>query len=116
MGRTIHQPSSTARLVQPSWRPRMRCKFLLPFLLASLFTLSPLAWAAHMHHTGAKSSGAEQYLETVSELTARARANVYFANPQSPFRGVPVNFVNVGRGKLTSERLIRAPSSPCPVL
>jgi YD repeat-containing protein len=40
-------------------------------------------------------------VEQVSELSSRARANVYFANPQSIFRGVQVNFVNVGTGNLT---------------
>ena len=40
-------------------------------------------------------------MEQVSELSSRARANVYFANPQSIFRGVQVNFVNVGAGNLT---------------
>ncbi|MGB8128625.1 MAG: DUF6531 domain-containing protein, partial [Candidatus Angelobacter sp.] len=43
----------------------------------------------------------DQYVEHVSELSSRARANVYFANPQSLFRGVQVNFVNVGTGNLT---------------
>jgi YD repeat-containing protein len=40
-------------------------------------------------------------VERVSELSSRARANVYFANPQSIFRGVQINFVNVGTGNLT---------------
>jgi len=43
----------------------------------------------------------DQYVEQVSELSSRARANVYFTNPQSIFRGVQVNFVNVGTGNLT---------------
>src|SRR5947209_11042463 len=41
------------------------------------------------------------YIETASELTSRARANVYFANSQSIFSGVQVSFVNVGTGNLT---------------
>jgi len=43
----------------------------------------------------------DQYVEQASELSSRARANVYFANPQSIFRGVQINFVNVGAGNLT---------------
>ena len=42
-----------------------------------------------------------QYVKLASELTSRARANVYFTNPQDIFRGVQFNFVNVGLGNLT---------------
>src|SRR5436305_15109427 len=44
------------------------------------------------------------YIETASELTSRARANVYFVNSQSIFSGVQVSFVNVGTGNLTFMR------------
>jgi YD repeat-containing protein len=40
----------------------------------------------------------------VSELTGRARANVYFSNSQGIFQGAQVNFVNVGSGNLTFSR------------
>jgi YD repeat-containing protein len=53
------------------------------------------------HHKSSSNSQLDQYVEQVSELSSRARANVYFANPQSIFRGVQVNFVNVGAGNLT---------------
>lgn len=53
------------------------------------------------HHKSSSNSPLDQYVERVSELSSRARANVYFANPQSIFRGVQVNFVNVGTGNLT---------------
>ena len=53
------------------------------------------------HHKSGANSPLDQYVEQVSELSSRARANVYFANPQSIFRGVQVNFVNVGTGNLT---------------
>src|SRR5437660_1634921 len=41
------------------------------------------------------------YVRLASELSSRARANVYFANPQNIFRGVQFNYVNVGFGNLT---------------
>jgi YD repeat-containing protein len=43
----------------------------------------------------------EQYVEQASEFSSRARANVYFPNPQSIFVGVQFNFVNTGSGSLT---------------
>ena len=51
------------------------------------------------HHSS--DSQLDQYVEQVSELSSRARANVYFANPQSLFKGVQVSFVNVGTGNIT---------------
>ena len=53
------------------------------------------------HHRSSSNSPLDQYVEQVSELSSRARANVYFTNPQSIFRGAQVNFVNVGTGNLT---------------
>jgi YD repeat-containing protein len=64
-----------------------------------LILLTNLALA--QHHKSSANSPLDQYVEQVSELSSRARANVYFANPQSIFRGVQVNFVNVGTGNLT---------------
>jgi len=66
----------------------------LVLLLVSNFTFA-------QHHSSHSNSQLDQYIEQVSELSSRARANVYFANPQSVFRGVQVNFVNVGTGNLT---------------
>jgi YD repeat-containing protein len=43
----------------------------------------------------------DQYVEEASEFSSRARANVYFPNPQSIFNGVQFHFVNVGSGNLT---------------
>jgi YD repeat-containing protein len=43
----------------------------------------------------------DYYVEHASEFSSRARANVYFPNPQSIFKGVQFDFVNVGSGNLT---------------
>jgi YD repeat-containing protein len=69
--------------------------------LATLVLLLITNLAFAQHHSSKSSSQLDQYVEQVSELSSRARANVYFANPQSIFRGVQVNFVNVGTGNLT---------------
>lgn len=68
--------------------------FSLIFSLATSLTFA-------QHHNPISNSEFDQYVGQVSELSSRARANVYFANPQSLFRGVQVNFVNVGTGNLT---------------
>src|SRR5436190_1240727 len=52
----------------------------------------------------------------VSELTGRARANVYFPNPQSIFNGVQVSFVNVGKGNLTFQRRDMVTSGVIPLV
>lgn len=57
----------------------------------------------------------ETYVEQVSELSARARANVYFANPQAIFNGVQVGFVNTGTGNLTFLRRDMVSSGWIPV-
>ncbi|HYX53375.1 MAG TPA: DUF6531 domain-containing protein, partial [Candidatus Limnocylindrales bacterium] len=69
------------------------------FTASIVLVCSTLAVAQHSTH-----SQLDQYVEQVSELSARARANVYFTNPQSIFRGVQVSFVNVGDGNLTLQR------------
>jgi YD repeat-containing protein len=69
----------------------------LPTLVLILVTNLTFA----QHHSSNSPSPLDQYVEHVSELSSRARANVYFANPQSLFRGAQVNFVNVGVGNLT---------------
>jgi len=70
-------------------------------ILATLVLLLITNLAFAQHHSSSSNSQLDQYVEQVSELSSRARANVYFANPQSLFRGVQVNFVNVGAGNLT---------------
>jgi YD repeat-containing protein len=44
---------------------------------------------------------AKSALHIVNELSNRRRLTTFFANEQSPFHGVQVNYVNVGRGNLT---------------
>jgi YD repeat-containing protein len=46
-------------------------------------------------------STAESALHIVNELSNRRRLTTFFANEQSPFYGVQINYVNVGRGNLT---------------
>jgi YD repeat-containing protein len=65
------------------------------FLVLLSFAIPVIA----QHHSS--DSQLDQYVEQVSELSSRARANVYFANPQSLFKGVQVSFVNVGTGNIT---------------
>jgi YD repeat-containing protein len=73
---------------------------LLHILSASILLLFT-SFAFAQHHRSTANSPLDQYVEQVSELSSRARANVYFANAQSLFRGAQVNFVNVGTGNLT---------------
>src|SRR5436190_5404321 len=77
----------------------------LPLLVVIvLFSLAVFS-SAQTHSTRKVQSTDEAafdaYVERVSELSSRARANVYFPNVQSVFYGVNVNFVNVGKGNLT---------------
>src|SRR5947209_7344331 len=58
----------------------------------------------------------QSYVQIASELTSRARANVYFSNPQSIFAGVQVNFVNVGTGNLTFLRRDMVTSGRIPLV
>jgi YD repeat-containing protein len=74
-------------------------KLLRTLSAAALLLVTNFVFA--QHHGSNSNSQLDQYVEHVSELSSRARANVYFANPQSLFRGVQVNFVNVGAGNLT---------------
>src|SRR5438477_8500073 len=60
-------------------------------VLFSLF-LAPVALSqGHAIHTPDGSPELGPYVEEVSELSSRARANVYSTNPQSIFNGVQVN-------------------------
>lgn len=58
----------------------------------------------------------ESYVEQLSELSWRARANVYFPNQQSIFNGVQASFVNVGTGNLTFLRRDMVASGRMPLL
>jgi len=44
---------------------------------------------------------ASSALHIVNELSNRRRLTTFFSNEQSPFYGVQINYVNVGRGNLT---------------
>jgi hypothetical protein len=70
---------------------RILLSFLLSFGIVSALPQNP----------SSPDSKFAPYVQLASELNSRARANVYFANPQDIFRGVQVNFVHVGRGNLT---------------
>lgn len=62
---------------------------LLRIAATLILLLVPNSIFAQHHHSNPNSgSQLDQYVEQVSELSSRARANVYFANPQSIFRGV----------------------------
>src|SRR5205085_3678920 len=84
--------------------------FLTFIISAALFTSAIVA----QHHS--PDSALEPYVEQVSELSGRARANVYFQNPQSIFRGVQVSFVNVGTGNLTFLRRDLVASGRIPIV
>src|SRR5712692_492179 len=58
----------------------------------------------------------DHYVEQASEFSSRARANVYFPNPQAIFRGVQFNFVNVGAGNLTFLRRDMVASGRIPLV
>ncbi len=76
------------------------------------------------HPTGVASEtevplGMEQFAEEVtldylSEFSTRRRLTTFFANEQSPFYGVQMNFVNVGKGNFTflNRDLVRVDRMP----
>jgi YD repeat-containing protein len=84
------------------------------FVLLIVFALSSDTSAQHTS-TGSDSKIA-QYVKLASELTSRARANVYFANAQDIFRGVQFNYVNVGFGNLTFLRRDIVASGRIPIV
>jgi YD repeat-containing protein len=86
--------------------PKLLFSFLLSFEIVSVFAQNPSS-------TDPKFA---PYVKLASELNSRARANVYFANPQGIFRGVQVNFVNVGRGNLTVLRRDIVASGRIPIV
>ena len=55
-------------------------------------------------------------MRLASELSSRTRANIYFANPQDIFRGVQLNYVNVGSGNLTFLRRDLVTSGRIPIV
>lgn len=46
-----------------------------------------------------------EYLHLLNEFSERRRADVLFPNDQTPTYGVPLSFVNVGRGNATFKRV-----------
>jgi YD repeat-containing protein len=58
----------------------------------------------------------DQYVQQAAEFSSRARANVYFPNPQSIFNGVQFAFVNVGTGNLTFVRRDLVASGRIPII
>lgn len=58
----------------------------------------------------------DQYVARASEFSSRARANVYFPNPQSIFRGAQFGFVNAGIGNLTFLRRDMVTSGRIPLV
>src|SRR5215469_6084774 len=61
-------------------------------------------------------SAFDQYVEQAAEFSSRARANVYFPNLQSIFRGAQFNFVNTGTGNLTFLRRDMVASGRIPLI
>jgi YD repeat-containing protein len=53
------------------------------------------------HESPHKAMAAAGALHQVNELSNRRRLTTFFVNEQSPFYGVQLNYVNVGRGNLT---------------
>jgi YD repeat-containing protein len=90
---------------------RKSCLFAM-FLVACF---SSFAFAQHAS-TDLKDPRISQYVTLASELTSRARANVYFQNPQDIFRGVQFNYVNVGLGNLTFLRRDLVASGRIPIV
>lgn len=96
----------------------MKRKFpRIVLLIFSLSIWSSFSFAEQSHHskTGTPQT-LNDYVEQVSELSSRARANVYFQNPQSIFNGVQVSFVNVGTGNLTFLRRDMVASGRIPLV
>src|SRR5436309_2223329 len=77
----------------------LKLSVIFPLLFLLMFFVC-LASAQHDPGTNLSPQIAP-YVRLASELSSRARANVYFANPQNIFRGVQFNYVNVGFGNLT---------------
>src|SRR5947209_14677588 len=83
-------------------------------IIVGVFVFSSFALA--QHSSPDLDPKLAQYVKLASELTSRARANVYFTNPQDIFRGVQFNFVNVGLGNLTFLRRDLVASGRIPIV
>src|SRR5260370_12174295 len=81
--------------------------------VVNLLCLSFTSLAAQTHQMD---SAIGQYVEQASEFSSRARANVYFPNPQSILNGVQVSFINVGTGNLTCMRRDMVASGRIPIV
>jgi hypothetical protein len=76
--------------------------FCASFLFLLVFQAAPANAVQKTHHAAnSTDTAADQYIEMASELSSRARANVYFKNPQAVFAGAQFSFVNVGEGNIT---------------
>ena len=84
-----------------------------PYLLVLYLTLNYCCLNAQSHQA---TTPLGQYAQQASEFSSRARANVYFQNPQSIFHGVQVSFVNVGAGNLTFLRRDMVASGRSPIV
>ena len=84
------------------------------FLVVVFFLLSVFTLLCAQSHSSNSPLG--QYVEYASEFSSRARANVYFPNPQSISNGVQFNFVNVGAGNLTFLRRDMVASGRIPLV
>ena len=88
------------------------------FLLGLALALLPVHTTADASETDVP-LGLEQFaedttLDYLSEFSTRRRLTTFFANEQSPFYGVQMNFVNVGKGNFTflNRDLVRVDRMP----
>src|SRR5437660_986122 len=88
--------------------------FALQAVIVFTFVFSSFALA--QHSSPDLDPKLAEHVKLASELTSRARANVYFANPQDIFRGVQFNYVNVGLGNLTFLRRDLVVSGRIPIV
>ncbi len=92
----------------------MKRKTVLFVVLLVLSGIASIISIKAQSYTGA--SALDHYVEQASEFSSRARANVYFPNPQAIFRGVQFSFVNVGAGNLTFLRRDMVASGRIPLV
>src|SRR5579864_57198 len=95
------------------WNARLSCLFGLVLTMRAVAFVQTSA--NDMGQMGVDSR-LQPYVEKISELSSRARANVYYSNPQSIFNGVQVGFVNVGTGNITFIRRDLVASGRVPIV
>jgi YD repeat-containing protein len=84
--------------------------------LPVVLTFSLLTFTSAHAQSHQISSPLDQYVQQASEFSSRARANVYFPNPQSIFKGAQFSFINVGTGNLTFLRRDMVASGRVPIV